>query len=192
MTGAEKVVLPYRVGWAMLQPTYLTGFCKDLNWLAALGQLPLRERLYRHGSGRSPKCPVGCGQDETVEHTFWSCPGAVIFWKLVTTWWERWGVPKITRNLVLYGEGLEGFEKEGRRVIWVVVSEGKHVLWEWRTDCLRKQTPRLASETVFLRLLSKIVAEVKAFKCCFGEEKTKRVWRGGAESQSGVSERSNF
>ncbi len=70
----------------MLQPTYLAGFCKDLNWLAALGRLPVREQLYRHVSGKSPKCPVGCGQDETVEHTFWSCPGAVSFWKIVTAW----------------------------------------------------------------------------------------------------------
>ncbi len=54
--GVEKVVLPYKVSWIRLQPSYLTGFCKDLNWLAALGRLPVRERLYRHGSGRSPMC----------------------------------------------------------------------------------------------------------------------------------------
>ncbi len=186
--GAEKVVPPYRVSWAMLQPSYLTGFCKDLNWLAALGRLPVRERLYRHGSGKSPRCPGGCGLDETVEHTFWSCPGAVAFWKLVMAWWERWGGPKITRNLVLYGEGLGGFVKEGRRVIWVVVSERKHILWEWRTECLRKQTPHLASETLFLRLLGKIAAEVKAFKYFFVEEKTKSMGRL-TESGGGVRER---
>ncbi len=67
----------------------------------------------------------------------------------------------------------------------MVVSEGKHVLWEWRTDCLRKQMPRLASDALFMRLLSKNAAEVKAFKCCLGEEKTKEVWGGGG---GGVAE----
>lgn len=33
---------------------------------------------------------------------------------------------------MLYGEGLEGFLNE-HRVIWSTISEGKHVLWEWRT-----------------------------------------------------------
>lgn len=56
MEGTEKVVLPYRVDWAILQPTYLVGFCKDLNWLAALSRLPVRECLYRHDSDKSPKC----------------------------------------------------------------------------------------------------------------------------------------
>ncbi len=33
----------------------------------------------------------------------------------MTTWWARWGGPKITRNLILYGGGLEGFVKERRK-----------------------------------------------------------------------------
>ncbi len=39
--------------------------------------------------------------------------------------------------------------------------------------------PRLASDALFMQLLSKNAAEVKAFKCCLGEEKTKEVWGGG-------------
>lgn len=174
----EKVVLPYKVSWIRLQPSYLTGFCKDLNWLAALGRLPVRERLYRHGSGRSPMCPTGCGKEETIEHALWSCPGAASLWRSVMQWWERWRGPIITRDLVLYGLGLEVFDAERRRVIWGTISEGKHVLWEWRTMCLRKQIPRLEPERLFSQLLGKMSAEVKGFKMCFGEEVTRRVWRG--------------
>lgn len=75
--GVQKAVTPNEVNWLMLQPTFLPGFCKDLNWLAALGRLPVRERLYRHGSGRSPLLPTGCGKEETIEHALWSCPRAV-------------------------------------------------------------------------------------------------------------------
>jgi len=176
--GVENAVSSYGVSWSMLQPSYLTGFCKDLNWLTVLGRLPVRERLYRHGSGRSPKCPIGCGQDETVEHVFWACPGAGAFWRLVMRWWDRWGGPSISRNLVIYGVGLEGFVEERRRIIWSTISEGKHVLWESRTVCLRKQIPRTESKRLFLSLLGKISAEVKAYKVCYGEEVTRRVWRG--------------
>ncbi len=149
----------------------------------------MRERLYRHGSGKSPRCPGGCGLDETVEHTFWSCPGAVAFWKLVMAWW-RGGEGLKSQGIWFYmGKGWEVRKGGQERVIWVVVSEGKHILWEWRTECLRKQTPHLASETLFLRLLGKIAAEVKAFKYFFVEEKTKKVWGGLTESGGGVRER---
>lgn len=176
--GVEKAESPYGVSWTLLQPSYLTGFCKDLNWLTVLGRLPVRERLYRQGSGRSPKCPIGCGQDETVEHVFWTCPGAGVFWRSIMQWWERWGGPIISRNLVLYGVGLEGFVRERRRIIWSTISEGKHVLWESRTVCLRKLIPWLESKRLFLQLLGKMSEEVKAFKVCYGEEVTRRVWRG--------------
>lgn len=114
MEGVQKMVTPYEVNWIMLQPTFLTGFCKDLNWLAALGWLPVRERLYRHGSGRSPMCPTGCGKEETIEHALWSCPRPVELWRSVMRWWEKWRGPIITRDLVLYGLGLDVFEVQQR------------------------------------------------------------------------------
>ncbi len=88
---AERVSLPYGVEWSILQPSFLAGACKDLNWLAALGRLPVRERLYRHGQVRTPLCPVGCGQEETIEHALWSCPGAAGLWRLIERWWREWG-----------------------------------------------------------------------------------------------------
>jgi len=93
-------------------------------------------------------------------------------------WWDRWGGPSISRDLVIYGVGLEGFVEERRIIIWSTISEGKHVLWESRTVCLRKQIPRIESKRLFLSLLGKMSAEVKAYKVCYGEEVTKRVWRG--------------
>lgn len=61
MEGMEIVISPYGVDWIMLQPSYLTGFCKDFNWLTVLVRLPVRERLYRHGAGRSPRQSISFG-----------------------------------------------------------------------------------------------------------------------------------
>lgn len=137
--GAEKATLHDGVDWSILQPSYLVGACKDLNWLTVLGRLPVRERMYRHGQGRSPLCPVGCGQEETIEHSLWSCPGAAALWRSVKLWWKDWRGPSIKRELVVKGEGLKNLEKDRRRVVWVVISEAKYILLEWRTTCLKKQ-----------------------------------------------------
>lgn len=59
-----------------------------------------------------------------------------------------------------------------------MISEGKHILWEWRTVCLRKQIPRLAPERLLSQLLGKMTTEVIAFRECFGEERTRKVWGG--------------
>lgn len=175
---AERVVPPYGVEWSILQPSFLAGYCKDLNWLAALGRLPVRERLYRHGQVRTPLCPVGCGQEETIEHALWSCPGAAVLWQLVERWWRKWGGPVIRRDLVLRGEGLKEMGQEHRKVVWGVISQGKYILWEWRTTCVKKQLPRMVPQRLFGRLLGKIVIEVKAYKECYGEEEARRVWGG--------------
>ncbi|KAG1928992.1 hypothetical protein F2P79_023214 [Pimephales promelas] len=44
-------LLPVKVNWKMLQPSYIDGAGRDLHWMGALGRLPVRERLYRHGQG---------------------------------------------------------------------------------------------------------------------------------------------
>lgn len=45
-----RLIVGHDVIWESLQPSYLEGEIKDLNWLSALGQLPVRERMYRFGS----------------------------------------------------------------------------------------------------------------------------------------------
>ena len=38
-----------RVGWGVMQTAEVEGRGRDLNWLRAMGRLPVRERMYRHG-----------------------------------------------------------------------------------------------------------------------------------------------
>lgn len=68
--------------------------------------------------------------------------------------------------------------QEHRKVVWGVISQGKYILWEWRTTCVKKQLPRMVPQRLFGRLLGKIVIEIKAYKECYGEEEARRVWGG--------------
>ncbi|GAA6068871.1 uncharacterized protein LOC115161469, partial [Tachysurus ichikawai] len=145
------------VEWAALQPTWLDGASKDLHWLGALGRLPVRERLYRHGISRTPLCPVGCGGEETVEHALWLCPVAACLWKRVSEWWSAEGEAGINRDLVLYGSGLKRMGPETAKPLWQAVSVAKCVLWG--TLCIRSLTPRVRQDNllrVFWARLGKV------------------------------------
>lgn len=43
--GGLERLLPITVNWAMLQPSYVDGACRDLHWSEALGRLPVGGRL---------------------------------------------------------------------------------------------------------------------------------------------------
>ncbi|KAK2872019.1 hypothetical protein Q8A73_024576 [Channa argus] len=47
---------------------------KDLNWAFLHRTLPVRDKIHRHGLGRSPLCPrPSCGAGETAYHVMWEC-----------------------------------------------------------------------------------------------------------------------
>ncbi|KAK3545148.1 hypothetical protein QTP70_001570 [Hemibagrus guttatus] len=137
------------VEWAAMQPTWLDRASKDLHWLGALRCLPVRERLYRHGISPTPLCPIGCGGEETVEHTLWSCPVAARFWRRVSEWWSAEEGTDIDRDLVLYGRGLKRMGPETANPLWQAVSVAKCVLWGAKCECIRSQTPRVRQVDLF-------------------------------------------
>lgn len=92
--------------WAALQPSWMDRASKDLHSLGALRHLLVNECLYRHGLSHTLLCPVGCGGEETVEHTLWSCPIVVHFWRCVSKCWSAEGGETLHHDLVLYGSGL--------------------------------------------------------------------------------------
>lgn len=121
------------VDWLALQPVWLSGECRDLHWLGALGRLPVRERLYRHGEVGSPACVGGCGEDETVDHVMWSCPKLSSLWSVVGVWCKDHSLRVVLcRDLVRYGRGLGN-----RPLVWFVLSVAKLMIWELRAACLR-------------------------------------------------------
>ncbi|KAJ8394212.1 hypothetical protein AAFF_G00047950 [Aldrovandia affinis] len=75
--------VPAGVVWSRVSGGGAPGAVRDLQWRHALGRLPVRETLHRHGCAASPLCPRRCGAPETVFHVFWDCPYARGFWTLV-------------------------------------------------------------------------------------------------------------
>lgn len=125
------------VNWQLIQPKCLGWSGKDFNWLGAWDRLPVRERLFQHRVSRTPLCPRGCGEEESVGHAFWGCAFAKSFWSMVEEWWKGWGGPVLTRDLVVWGVGLRRIRGERRGVVWRIVTEGNLVLWGGRGRALR-------------------------------------------------------
>lgn len=126
-----------KVKWKCIQHKDLSNERKDLNWLAALNRLPVRERLYNQGSTCIRSCPRGCPWVETLQHVFWECYLAHCFWKR-TQQLLRLVVIDIVLNpdLIIRGEGLIQFKKG--KIIWCI-SIGKEILWEERNAQVKKK-----------------------------------------------------
>lgn len=132
------------IDWGALQPKWLDGPSRDLHWLGAMGRLPVRERLYRHGQSSTPLCPMGCGSEEDIGHALWECPIAAGLWQQVSGWWARRDRTPIDRELVLYGKGARNNTE-----LWKVVSVAKRVLWGGRGGCIRERKPGLEPQSLF-------------------------------------------
>ena len=119
--------------WAKVQPRGLENRLRDLNWLVVFGRLPVRDVLYRHSLTKNRYCPrVGCGGEESVQHVFWGCAFAQEVWGLVEGRYKVLG--RVTREKVLWGEGLE--KKKGRVgfLALFLLSVGKQKLWVARGE----------------------------------------------------------
>lgn len=157
------------ISWVALQPKWLNGASKDLHWLGALGRLPVRERLYRHGRSDTAQCPVGCGGEERIDHALWACPTATRFWQEVSVWWARRDGAPITRDLVLYGHGAKKSAK-----LWLVVSAAKVVLWGARCGCVRRRRPGIDPGSLFQAFLRRM-DRMEGQECEAKEEERKGV-----------------
>ncbi|KAK2873857.1 hypothetical protein Q8A73_024369 [Channa argus] len=60
--------------WVGVQAVGLSNGLMDLNWACLHRTLPVRDKIHRHGLGRSPLCPrPSCGAGETAYHVMWEC-----------------------------------------------------------------------------------------------------------------------
>ncbi|KAJ8355075.1 hypothetical protein AAFF_G00101520 [Aldrovandia affinis] len=112
--------VPAGVRWGRVSGGSAPAAVRDLHWRCALGRLPVREVLHRHGLSASALCPRGCGAPETVRHAFWGCPFAGEFWGLVLGLIRRVGP-----GFVLSGDGVVF-----RRGLGVVPAVSAGVLWD--------------------------------------------------------------
>ncbi|KAK3532231.1 hypothetical protein QTP86_009513, partial [Hemibagrus guttatus] len=114
---------PYARGRVGSYAAHLVGRGQQRPALAGGSETPpCQERLYQHGISPTPLCPIGCGGEETVEHTLWSCPIEARFWRRVSEWWSAEEGAGRDRDLVLYGRGLKRMGPETANLLWQAVS----------------------------------------------------------------------
>ncbi|KAJ8355136.1 hypothetical protein AAFF_G00091360 [Aldrovandia affinis] len=137
--------VPAGVVWSRVSGGGAPGAVRDLQWRCALGRLPVREILHRHGCAASPLCPRGCGAPETVSHVFWDCPFAGEFWTLVLGLLRRVGPGLVlSRDGVVYRRGLGLLPSVTSGVLWDVLGYAKWALWDDRVSVVGESPDAVA------------------------------------------------
>lgn len=118
--------------WSNVSNPLLLNKHKDLAWQIVHQCLPTRAFLERRGCTRSAKCPrPSCGDSETVQHLFWSCPTATSVWSLVLPWLQAlYRSPQCYEDIA-YG-CLKRNPTDEMEKWWVVINCVKESLWKAR------------------------------------------------------------
>ena len=117
----------------------LTNNHKDLAWKIAHQCLPTRAFLERRNCTRNAKCPrLSCGENETVEHLFWSCPTTRGVWSLVSPWLQALYKVPLCHEDIAYG-CLKRNQTTTVGKWWVVINCVKESLWKARNMSVMKR-----------------------------------------------------
>ncbi|KAK2878077.1 hypothetical protein Q8A73_017047 [Channa argus] len=96
---------------------------KDLNWSFLHRTLPVRDKIHRHGLGRSPLCPrPSCGAGETAYHVMWECSFARQLWAKAKKVVGR-AKPDFTLTWQVVERGFVGAHiRSGWGILWLLLS----------------------------------------------------------------------
>jgi hypothetical protein len=78
------------------------------------------------------KC-VFCGEEETIEHIFLSCPVARLIWKTVNF---TYNLPSPSNISHMFGSWLDGVEKHDKAIVRIGVSALCWSIWKCRNDII--------------------------------------------------------
>ncbi|KAK2877964.1 hypothetical protein Q8A73_016934 [Channa argus] len=139
-----------------------TNGLKDLNWACLHRTLPVRDKIHRHGLGRSPLCPrPSCGAGETAYHVMWECSFARQLWAKAKKVVGR-AKPDFTLTWQVVERGFVGAHiRSGWGILWLLLSLYKRGLWlarqelvrsevEWKGGDLRVKLSQYADDTTLL------------------------------------------
>lgn len=76
-----------------------------------------KDNLLKRGWKGSKQC-IFCGQDETIDHLFFKCSGAVLIWNLLKYAFDLNAIPDSLT--VCFGSWLRSFPKENKILVLVV------------------------------------------------------------------------
>ncbi|KAJ8355282.1 hypothetical protein AAFF_G00076260 [Aldrovandia affinis] len=149
--GRDPSGVPAGVVWSRVCGGGAPGAVRDLQWRCALGRLPVREILHRHGCAASPLCPRGVGHRKAVSHVFWDCPFRGVL-DLGRGLLRRVGPGHVlSRDGVVYRRGLGLLPSVTSGVLWDVLGYAKWALWEDRAFVVGKRVNILTPSHLFYR-----------------------------------------
>ncbi|KAK2873846.1 hypothetical protein Q8A73_024358 [Channa argus] len=116
--------------WVGVQAVGLSNEQKDLNWACLHRTLPVRDKIHRHGLGRSPLCPrPSCGAGETAYHVMWECSFTSQLWAKAKKVVGR-AKPDLTLTWQVVERGFVGAHIRSRwGILWLLLSLYKRGLW---------------------------------------------------------------
>ncbi|KAK2877718.1 hypothetical protein Q8A73_019237 [Channa argus] len=117
-----------------------TNGLKDLNWACLHRTLPVRDKIHRHGLGRSPLCPrPSCGAGETAYHVMWECSFTRQLWAKAKKVVGR-AKPDPTLTWQVVKRGFVGAHiRSGWGILWLLLSLYKKGLWLARQELVRNE-----------------------------------------------------
>ncbi|KAK2877418.1 hypothetical protein Q8A73_018943 [Channa argus] len=117
-----------------------TNGLKDLNWACLHRTLPVRDKIHRHGLGRSPLCPrPSCGAGETAYHVIWECSFTRQLWAKAKKVVGR-AKPDLTLTWQVVKRGFVGAHiRSGWGILWLLLSLYKRGLWLARQELVRNE-----------------------------------------------------
>ncbi|KAK2877704.1 hypothetical protein Q8A73_019223 [Channa argus] len=106
-----------------VQAVGLSNGQKDLNWACLHRTLPVRDKIHRHGLGRSPLCPrPSCGAGETAYHVMWECSFTRQLWAKAKKVVGR-AKPDLTLTWQVVERGFVGAHiRSGWGILWLLLS----------------------------------------------------------------------
>jgi hypothetical protein len=117
--------------WKMKIPLKI----KIFMWFLSNKVLLTKDNLVKRNWSGCTRC-VFCGEQETVEHLFLSCPFAKLIWMTVKLTYD---LPAPTNIANLFGNWLGGVDKETKAIIRIGVSALCWAIWRCRNDIIFNQ-----------------------------------------------------
>ena len=114
---------------------------RSLAWQCYRGALPVRDKLYRHGSRNTePTCPRCRLNDETVLHALVQCPAICDLWAYVEQLLSRLGRIDLSTESIVNIVAPPSLQKEGKAVFLTLVAMAKECVWWSRLKGLQTNT----------------------------------------------------
>ncbi|KAK2912183.1 hypothetical protein Q8A73_006296 [Channa argus] len=165
--------------WVGVQAVGLSNGLKDLKWACLHRTLPVRDKIHRHGLGRSPLCPrPSCGAGETAYHVMWEFSFARQLWAKAKKVVGR-AKPDLTLTWQVVERGFVGAHiRSGWGILWLLLSLYKRGLWLARQELVRNGV-EWSTEGVAKGVEWEVTERMKWDVDKLGYHAAKEKWKGG-------------